>query len=217
MATNWLFIAGQPWDLSAPRPVLDMFRMFTLAALASRNSLCFSTLIIWSVLFFSLLQPVRHRTLGVLVKLYSRARADVTCANAKDSLLVRGDLSRETGDSPTAWQPDAWLQGRQYTTYSWHHSPKPPGEVEVVSTGPNDARWIQKIHLAPVGMSSPPASAARGSAPTRTARTSACSRTGSFRHNCTPRAIGERSTSISRPAPTVPISCSSAGSGGTRA
>jgi hypothetical protein len=54
MAANWLIIAGQTWDLSAPRYLLAMFPMFILAARGSRSRLCFAALTIWSLLFLAL-------------------------------------------------------------------------------------------------------------------------------------------------------------------
>jgi hypothetical protein len=54
MATNWLVIAGQSWNLSGPRLVLIMFPMFLLEALASRNRLVFGAITIWSLLFLGL-------------------------------------------------------------------------------------------------------------------------------------------------------------------
>jgi hypothetical protein len=68
--------------------------------------------------------------------------------NATENLISNGDLSSGTGDQPTGWQPDGWGSGPQNTTYSWHHRPGAPGEVEVVSSLLNDARWTQTIHLA---------------------------------------------------------------------
>jgi hypothetical protein len=54
MLTNWLIIAGQSWDLSAPRLVLALFPMFIIMALAGRNRLVFGIISMWSILFLAL-------------------------------------------------------------------------------------------------------------------------------------------------------------------
>ena len=66
-----------------------------------------------------------------------------------DNLLVNGDLSKGSGNSPEAWRTLAWQKGPDFTTYAWHHSPAVPAELEISSTKPNDAYWTQMVHLAP--------------------------------------------------------------------
>ena len=54
MATNWLIIAMQSWDMSAPRLVLAMFPIFILEAMLARNWLASTAITIWSILFLAL-------------------------------------------------------------------------------------------------------------------------------------------------------------------
>lgn len=54
MATNWLIIAMQSFDMSAPRLVLAMFPVFMLEAMVSRNRLASAALTLWSILFLAL-------------------------------------------------------------------------------------------------------------------------------------------------------------------
>ncbi len=54
MATNWLIIAVQSWDMSAPRLVLAMFPIFILEAMLARNWLASTVITIWSILFLAL-------------------------------------------------------------------------------------------------------------------------------------------------------------------
>ncbi len=54
MASNWLIIAMQSWDMSAPRLVLAMFPIFMLEAMVSRNRLASAALTVWSILFLAL-------------------------------------------------------------------------------------------------------------------------------------------------------------------
>ena len=54
MATNWLIIAMQSWDMSAPRLVLAMFPIFILEGMIARNWLASTVITIWSILFLAL-------------------------------------------------------------------------------------------------------------------------------------------------------------------
>lgn len=54
MATNWLTIAMQSWDMSAPRLALAMFPIFMLEAMLSRNRIASAALTVWSMLFLAL-------------------------------------------------------------------------------------------------------------------------------------------------------------------
>jgi hypothetical protein len=54
MASNWLIIAMQSWDMSAPRLMLAMFPIFILEAMVSRNRLASAALNLWSMLFLAL-------------------------------------------------------------------------------------------------------------------------------------------------------------------
>jgi hypothetical protein len=54
MAANWLVIAMQSWDMSAPRLVLAMFPIFILEAMLSRNRIASAALSVWSILFLAL-------------------------------------------------------------------------------------------------------------------------------------------------------------------
>ncbi|HUN57397.1 MAG TPA: PA14 domain-containing protein [Candidatus Binataceae bacterium] len=67
-------------------------------------------------------------------------------ASAGDSLIVNGNLSEGNGSSPTGWRVDAWHPGA--STLTWQPAPG-GGQLQVVNKQPNDARWVQHLHLAP--------------------------------------------------------------------
>lgn len=54
MAANWIIIASQSWDISAPRLLLAMFPIFILFALASRSRFWMRILTLWSILFLAM-------------------------------------------------------------------------------------------------------------------------------------------------------------------
>jgi hypothetical protein len=76
-----------------------------------------------------------------LLSLSSAARAD--------SILVNGDLSKGTGNSPAGWRIGAWQSGPAFTTYTWRHRPGMLAYIEISSAKPNDAYWVQTVHLKP--------------------------------------------------------------------
>jgi hypothetical protein len=51
MASNWLLLSCQSWDISAPRVMLCMFPMFILMAKLSSNRLAYAALTVWSVMW----------------------------------------------------------------------------------------------------------------------------------------------------------------------
>ncbi len=65
------------------------------------------------------------------------------------NVVVNGDLTRGTGESPDHWQSEAWQNGPEFSTYTWHHPGNGPGELEVSNVKANDARWSQKVHVGP--------------------------------------------------------------------
>src|SRR5580704_14156933 len=66
-------------------------------------------------------------------------------ARADDNVVVNGDLTQGApGKSPDHWSTDAWISAADTTSYKWSH-----GEIEVDSAKPNDARWIQNLHVGP--------------------------------------------------------------------
>lgn len=64
------------------------------------------------------------------------------------NLLLNGDLSQGEGAVPKEWQSDAWQKEPEASTFIWR-SAGDHGELEISSLKPNDARWIQKVHLEP--------------------------------------------------------------------
>ncbi len=65
--------------------------------------------------------------------------------HAEDNLLRNGLLSQGK-DTPDYWTTRAWQTGPGFSTFNWNRA---QGEVEISSIKPNDASWIQKVHLAP--------------------------------------------------------------------
>jgi hypothetical protein len=66
-------------------------------------------------------------------------------SGAAGNLVRNGDLSAGSGDSPDDWQaspapPDA-------TTFLWQHGGVWSGALEISNVKPNDAHWIQHLHL----------------------------------------------------------------------
>ncbi len=64
-----------------------------------------------------------------------------------DNLLANPDLTKGAGNSPDAWQSQAWQEGPEYSTYQWTHEEGKPGELSVTNLKPNDARWAQSLSL----------------------------------------------------------------------
>ena len=54
MALNWLLVASQSWDLSAPRYTLTMFPLFILLALLARRRAWNTAITVWSLLWLAL-------------------------------------------------------------------------------------------------------------------------------------------------------------------
>jgi hypothetical protein len=54
MALNWLLIASQAWDISAPRYVLTMFPLFILIAMLARRRSWNTAITTWSILWLAM-------------------------------------------------------------------------------------------------------------------------------------------------------------------
>jgi dolichyl-phosphate-mannose-protein mannosyltransferase len=63
------------------------------------------------------------------------------------NLLANPNLSKGAGNSPDAWQSQAWQEGPEYSTYQWTHEEGKNGELSVTNIKPNDARWAQALNL----------------------------------------------------------------------
>ncbi len=70
-------------------------------------------------------------------------------ASAEDNILLNGDVSKGAGESPDHWRGDGWKEGPEFTTFRWKHAQGKPGELEISNLKPNDARWVQTLHLGP--------------------------------------------------------------------
>ena len=70
-------------------------------------------------------------------------------ANAEDNILLNGDVSKGAGESPDHWRGEGWKEGVEFTTFRWKHAEGTPGELEISNLKPNDARWVQTLHLGP--------------------------------------------------------------------
>jgi hypothetical protein len=71
----------------------------------------------------------------------------VGAAPAGANLLANPNLGKGAGNSPDAWQSQAWQEGPEYSTYQWTHEEGTPGELSVTNIKPNDARWAQSLNL----------------------------------------------------------------------
>jgi hypothetical protein len=65
------------------------------------------------------------------------AAADLFAAR---NLVLNGDLSKGSGNSPDHWRAEGWDQKPDTTTYTWSFQPGSPGELLVNSRTANDAR-----------------------------------------------------------------------------
>jgi dolichyl-phosphate-mannose-protein mannosyltransferase len=67
--------------------------------------------------------------------------------HAASNLLANPNLLKGAGNSPDAWQSQAWQEGPEFSTYQWNHDPGKPGELTVTNIKANDARWVQSLNL----------------------------------------------------------------------
>jgi dolichyl-phosphate-mannose-protein mannosyltransferase len=66
------------------------------------------------------------------------------------NLLLNPDLSRGAGNSPDHWRTEGWDQRPSVTNYKWiAPAGGALGVLEVESSEPNDARWMQGLSLGP--------------------------------------------------------------------
>ncbi len=68
-------------------------------------------------------------------------------ADGQRNILLNGDLTKGTSNSPDYWESAAWQA--KTAVFRWNHAAGAPGELEVSSDQPNDAHWSQTVHLAP--------------------------------------------------------------------
>src|SRR5438270_8823914 len=66
---------------------------------------------------------------------------------AEQEVLLNPDLSKGSGNSPDHWRTEGWIQKPETTSYAWVHT-SGPGELQITSNQPNDARWMQTVSLA---------------------------------------------------------------------
>jgi len=71
----------------------------------------------------------------------------IGAAHAESNLLANPNLTKGAGNSPDAWQSQAWQEGPDFSTYLWSHSEGHAGELSVTNIKPNDARWVQSLNL----------------------------------------------------------------------
>ena len=76
MALNWLLVASQSWDMSAPRYTLTMFPLFILFALLARRRAWNTAITVWSLLWLALFaSEFVHEPLGVLIESCGRVES----------------------------------------------------------------------------------------------------------------------------------------------
>ncbi len=89
-------------------------------------------------------------SLNALLVLFAIAAVSLPgAARAQSNLLANPNLIKGGGNSPDAWQTQAWQEGPEYSTYVWNHQEGKPGELSVTNIKPNDARWVQALNLSP--------------------------------------------------------------------
>ncbi len=65
-----------------------------------------------------------------------------------ENLIINGQFIKGAGNSPDHWRTEGWDQKPETTSYQWHHSEAGgPGQLEIDSTQPNDARWMESLSL----------------------------------------------------------------------
>jgi len=72
-------------------------------------------------------------------------------ASAQSNLLLNPDLTQGVNGVPANWQPESWLAGQSpsyKSPFAWLPQEN-PSELEVQNPAPDDARWVQTIHLDP--------------------------------------------------------------------
>jgi len=67
-------------------------------------------------------------------------------AGNKYNLLLNPDLTEGTGGTPDYWHREAFSQGSSQLTWTLNQW---PGQLEVSSAQPDDARWDYDLHLEP--------------------------------------------------------------------
>ncbi len=69
-------------------------------------------------------------------------------AAGADNKLLNGQFTKGAGNSPDHWRTEGWDQKPEVSTYRWHQAEQGgPGQVEIDSVRPNDARWMQSLSL----------------------------------------------------------------------
>jgi hypothetical protein len=74
-------------------------------------------------------------------------RSDGGHAGGQRNILLNGDLTDGTGNSPADWESAAWQA--KSAVFRWNHPAGVPGELQISSDQPNDAHWSQTVHLSP--------------------------------------------------------------------
>jgi len=65
-----------------------------------------------------------------------------------ENLILNPQFIKGAGNFPDHWRTEGWDQKPDVTNYRWHHEEEDrPGEVEIDSSKPNDARWMQSLNL----------------------------------------------------------------------
>ncbi len=65
-----------------------------------------------------------------------------------ENLIVNPQFIKGAGNYPDHWRTEGWDQKPEVTNYLWHHDVEGrPGETEIDSSKPNDARWMQSLSL----------------------------------------------------------------------
>jgi hypothetical protein len=90
---------------------------------------------------------MRRRITAALGLALGALAFSVSAAFADQNLLANPNLVKGAGNSPDAWQSQAWQEGPEYSTYQWTHEEGKAGELSVTNIKPNDARWAQSLSL----------------------------------------------------------------------
>src|SRR5690349_9853342 len=93
--------------------------------------------------------PRTHLLASAVIGLIALCLTASARAHAADNIIANPNLTDGAGAAPDGWTSEGWIAGTDATTYNWVHGTGGGGQLEISSTRGNDARWVQKLHIAP--------------------------------------------------------------------
>ncbi len=92
-------------------------------------------------------RPATGSRVVILCAIVAALALTAAGARAQQNLLLNGDFSKGSGNSPDQWRTSAWVQKGDATAYTWTHEPSRAASLEVENKLANDARWVQSLSL----------------------------------------------------------------------